>query len=93
MQIARELQAEGFQVLNDVVFNQVLVDCGNETLTTRTMSHIQQSGECWVGGARWRGKAVIRISVCSWATTEEDIKRSVRAFSAARESAGQDLAK
>jgi hypothetical protein len=37
------------------------------------------------------GKAVIRISVCSWATTEKDITRSVRAFIAARKKAIQDL--
>ena len=91
VQIGRELEAEGFQILNDVVFNQVLVACDNDEITNRTMNHIQESGECWVGGATWDGKAVIRISVCSWATTEEDITQSVRAFIAARHKATQDL--
>ena len=50
------------------------------------MHHIQKSGECWVGGTKWDDKAAIRVSVCSWATTEEDITRSVRAFVAARDS-------
>ena len=91
IQISRELEAEGFQILNDVVFNQVLAACNNDDITHRTMIHIQQSGECWVGGARWDGKAAIRISVCSWATTEKDITRSVRAFVAARKKAIQDV--
>ncbi len=90
VQFARELNAEGFQILNDVVFNQVLVAAENDEITRRTLTHIQRSGECWAGGADWEGKAVIRVSVCSWATTEADISRSVRAFAAARSVAVHD---
>jgi glutamate/tyrosine decarboxylase-like PLP-dependent enzyme len=90
VQISHELEAEGFQILNSVVFNQLLVACDNDKITHRTLNHIQQSGECWVGGTTWDGRAVIRISVCSWATTEEDLTRSVRAFIAARNKARQD---
>jgi glutamate/tyrosine decarboxylase-like PLP-dependent enzyme len=91
VQIGHELGAEDFQILNDIVFNQVLVACDNDEISNRTIDHIQKSGECWVGGATWDGKAVIRISVCSWDTTEEDITRSVRAFVSARGKAIQDL--
>jgi len=87
VQMGRQLEAEGFQILNDVVFNQILAACDSEEITSRTIQNIQESGECWVGGTKWQGKAVIRISVCSWATTEADISRSVRAFVAAREKA------
>ncbi|SHF92865.1 Glutamate or tyrosine decarboxylase [Microbulbifer donghaiensis] len=87
LQIAEELRAENFTILNDVVFNQVLVACDNDTLTNQTMSHIQASGECWAGGANWKGRSVIRVSVCSWATTKEDISRTTRAFVAARDKA------
>ena len=76
-----------FRILNDVVFNQVLVACDSAELTTSTLEAIQASGECWCGGSEWKGEPVIRISVCSWATTETDIERSVRAFVAARERA------
>ncbi|MBN1881272.1 MAG: aspartate aminotransferase family protein [Deltaproteobacteria bacterium] len=89
LQMAKELKAEDFQILNDVVFNQVLVSCDNDAVTEQTMRYIQESGECWVGGAVWDGKKVIRISVCSWATTEDDITRSVGAFVAARKKAVQ----
>jgi glutamate/tyrosine decarboxylase-like PLP-dependent enzyme len=91
LQISKELKSEGFHILNDVVFNQVLVACDNEEITTRTIQYIQDSGECWVGGTKWQDKAVIRISVCSWATTEQDITRSVFAFVSARGKAIQDL--
>ena len=87
VQFSQELQVEGFQILNDVVFNQVLAACDSDEITTETIQHIQASGECWVGGANWAGKAVIRISVCSWATTEGDISRSVRTFVEARDKA------
>jgi len=88
---ASRLEAQGFSIQNDVVFNQVLVACKDDETTTRTLANIQDLGECWCGGSTWRGRAVIRISVCSWATTTEDIDRSVAAFCAAREAAQAQL--
>lgn len=70
----------GFRVLNDVVFNQVLVCCDTDALTARTLTGIQELRECWVGGSVFLGQKVIRVSVSSWATTAEDIARVVRAF-------------
>ncbi|MEQ9414256.1 MAG: hypothetical protein RIF39_10520, partial [Cyclobacteriaceae bacterium] len=46
----------------------------------QTIAKIQELRECWVGGSTWQGKKVIRISVCSWATTEVDIERSLKSF-------------
>ena len=86
-QFAQELEQQGFEILNDVVFNQVLVACGSDSLTTETIKNIQQSGECWVGGTQWQQRSVIRVSVCSWATMPEDVSRSVKAFVDAREQA------
>jgi len=91
-QIASELRAQGFEIINDVVFNQVLVACDNDVVTDRTIEYVQDSGECWAGGAKWRQRAVIRISVCSWATTSEDVSRSVAAFVEARRKARHDAA-
>lgn len=85
VQLAQELKENKFEILNDVVFNQVLVGLSSDDETNRMLEKIQQSGECWCGGATWNGKKVIRISVCSWATTREDISRTVRAFCNARE--------
>jgi glutamate/tyrosine decarboxylase-like PLP-dependent enzyme len=81
------LTDNGFTVLNEVVFNQVIISCETEQLTKRTLALVQQSGECWCGGSTWREKSVIRISVCSWATSEQDIKQSVDVFIKARSQA------
>jgi glutamate/tyrosine decarboxylase-like PLP-dependent enzyme len=84
---AEELANAGFRIHNEVVFNQVLVSCETPEETQSTLENIQKSGECWCGGATWGDEPVIRISVCSWATTVEDIRRSVAAFVRARETA------
>ena len=86
---ADELRKEGFAVKNDVVFNQVLTSCEQSDLTQKTLANIQASGECWCGGAVWEDEPVIRISVCSYRTTTQDIDRSVKAFAAARKTARQ----
>jgi glutamate/tyrosine decarboxylase-like PLP-dependent enzyme len=83
-QTANQLKAEGFRVLNEVVFNQVLVTGDTPDETGALLKRLQQSGEIWCGGANWHGQPVIRISVCSWATTEKDIDRLTAAFVAAR---------
>lgn len=86
---AQALEKEGFSILNEVCFNQVLVSCGAPDLTERTLALVQGSGECWCGSARWDGEPVMRVSVCSYRTTTGDIERSVRAFVRAREEAGR----
>jgi len=82
---AHQLDVEGFQIHNEVVFNQVIVSCGTDEETKRTLAAIQELGECWCGGSTWHERSVIRVSVCSWSTTQEDIRRSVQAFSKARQ--------
>ena len=71
---------EGFEVLNDVVFNQVLLRCKTDELTLATMRIIQASGECWVGGSTWENRPVIRMSICSWVTTKDDIIQTAGVF-------------
>ena len=63
-----------------VIGHILLVSCETDEITERTIAKIQELRECWVGGSTWQGKKVIRISVCSWATTEKDIKISVNSF-------------
>ena len=84
VQFGREISLKpGFAVLNDVVFNQVLVACETDALTQTTLRRVQELRECWAGGSTWFGRQVIRVSVSSWATTEQDISRSVDSFEAA----------
>jgi glutamate/tyrosine decarboxylase-like PLP-dependent enzyme len=77
---AEGLEATGFKILNDVVLNQVLVAFGDAETTNRVIAEIQTEGTCWCGGTVWQGQTAMRISVSSWATTEEDIERSLEAM-------------
>lgn len=79
-QLEAGLRKAGFQIINEVVFNQVLIAGDNEAQTKQVLERIQASGECWAGGSTWNGKAVIRISVCSWMTNEKDIERTIELF-------------
>jgi glutamate/tyrosine decarboxylase-like PLP-dependent enzyme len=71
------LREAGFEILNDVVINQVLVSFGPPEITTEVIRRIQQDGVCWCGGTVWQGKTAMRISVSSWATTPDDVERSL----------------
>ncbi|MDH3649652.1 MAG: aminotransferase class V-fold PLP-dependent enzyme [Saprospiraceae bacterium] len=88
-QLAHMLRHLNFRILNDVVFNQLIVAGGSEQETMKILANIQQSGDCWCGGSTWQGESIIRVSVCSWATTENDINRTVAAFVEAREKSAE----
>jgi len=77
---ARELTAAGATVLNDVVLNQVLVSFGDAGTTRRVVKAVQDDGTCWCGSTVWQGRTAMRISVCSWATTDDDVERSIAAI-------------
>lgn len=77
---AAGLSAAGYQVLNDVVSNQVLVSFGDVDTNRRVIEAIQADGTCWCGGTVWQGQSALRISVSSWATTADDVERSLAAI-------------
>lgn len=74
------LRAAGFAVLNEVVINQVLVTFGDAQKTQEVIRRIQDEGTCWCSGTVWQGKTAMRISVSSWATTPDDVDRSLAAI-------------
>jgi glutamate/tyrosine decarboxylase-like PLP-dependent enzyme len=74
------LRAAGYEVLNEVVLNQVLVSFGDAEQTRRTVAEIQREGTCWCAGTVWQGRTAMRISVSNWRTTEEDVERSLQAM-------------
>jgi glutamate/tyrosine decarboxylase-like PLP-dependent enzyme len=80
VRFASELRAAGYQVLNDVVLNQVLVSFGTPEVTRRVIAAIQQDGTCWCGGTSWQGNIAMRISVSSWATRDADVDQSIAAI-------------
>jgi hypothetical protein len=63
-----------------VVLNQVLVSFGDDAATRRVIEDVQRDGTCWAGGTVWQGRAAMRLSVSSWATTEEDVDMSLDAI-------------
>lgn len=67
------LSDAGFEILNEVVLNQVLVSFGEAETTNRIIKKIQEDGTCWCGGTIWKNKTAMRISISSWMTTEDDI--------------------
>ncbi|GAC1683204.1 MAG: aminotransferase class V-fold PLP-dependent enzyme [Gemmatimonadaceae bacterium] len=77
---AERLSAAGFEILNDVVLNQVLVSFGDAERTARVITAIQDEGTCWAGITVWQGRTAMRISVSSWATTDDDVERSADAI-------------
>jgi glutamate/tyrosine decarboxylase-like PLP-dependent enzyme len=77
-------QVPDARVLNDVVLNQVLVRFGDDDERTRAVIRgVQDSGEAWMGGTTWQGRAAMRVSVSGWATREDDIDRTLAAIEAA----------
>jgi glutamate/tyrosine decarboxylase-like PLP-dependent enzyme len=70
----------GYNILNDVVFNQVLVELGDDATTRRIIAAIQADGTCWCGVTVWQGRTAMRISVSNWSTTESDVDQSLAAM-------------
>lgn len=77
---------EGVEVLNDVVLDQVLVrfrgpgGADTDAYTRDVIKRVQDDGTCWLSGTTWHGMAAMRISVVNWATTDDDIDRSLAAI-------------
>ena len=77
---AEGLPRAGFEILNEVVLNQVLVSFGTPRRRAGLIAALQQDGTCWCGGTVWQGRTAMRISVSSWATTDADVERSLDAM-------------
>jgi glutamate/tyrosine decarboxylase-like PLP-dependent enzyme len=77
---AEGFRRAGFEVLNEVVLNQVMVSFGDPETTRRVIRDVQSDGTCWCGGTEWHGRTAMRVSVSSWSTTEDDVDRSLHAI-------------
>jgi len=74
------LRGAGYEILNDVVLNQVLVRFGNDAVTRRIIDEIQLDGTCWCGVTVWQGHTAMRISVSNWSTSDADVDQSLEAM-------------
>lgn len=80
---ARGLADAGYEILNDVVLNQVVFACRDEASTRAALARIQASGVTWLGPTTWRERLCLRISVSSWATTGADVERALSVMQSA----------
>ena len=55
------------------------VESDHDRWTDRVIEEIQQTGEAFFGGTTWQGKRCMRVSVCNWQTTPDDVERAVNA--------------
>lgn len=79
-QFAKTLSEAGFEVLNEIELNQVLVAFGTDEQTANIIQTVQDEGTCWCGATAWKGRRAMRISVSSWATSSDDVNRSIAAI-------------
>ncbi|MDX3926918.1 MAG: aspartate aminotransferase family protein [Shinella sp.] len=74
--LAERLSREaGIAVLNKVVLNQLIVRFGSDLeedegdrMTLEVIRKLQQDGTIFIGGAVWRGRQIMRISVINYRT-------------------------
>jgi len=83
--LADRLRSTGFDVLNRVALNQVLVQFEDDEATTRLRQHVLASEAGWFGTTIWQGRSAFRISISSWRTQHEDVVRLANAFAQAAE--------
>lgn len=78
---------EGARVLWEPVINQGLIEFldprpgateeDHDRRTDEVISQIVATGEAFFGGTTWRGRRAMRVSVCNWQTSDEDVERVV----------------
>ena len=72
----------GAEMLWEPVINQGLVSFGDDQRTDEVIAAIVATGEAFFGGTTWRGRRAMRVSVCNWQTSEQDVDRAVKAVEA-----------
>ena len=75
----------GTEVLWRPRINQGLVrflaeDGDHDARTDEIARRIQADGTAWLGTTTWHGMRVLRVSVCGWRTSDEDVTRTVEAI-------------
>ncbi len=81
--LAAALGEAGIEILNEIVLNQVVAAFGDDGATQAVIRELQKAGHCWCGGSFWKGRQVMRISISSWATSEQDMRHAGDAILAA----------
>jgi glutamate/tyrosine decarboxylase-like PLP-dependent enzyme len=71
--LAERLRGEGFEVLNRVVLNQLVVRGRDDAETAAIRLGAERSGEVWFGPTVWQGRPAFRLSLSSWRTEDSDV--------------------
>lgn len=75
--VAEALDAAGFEILNRVVLNQVLVRGANDEATQKILMRAQESGVAWFGNSVWQTRPAFRISISSFRTENAHIEKLI----------------
>lgn len=70
----------GARLLNEVAYTQVCLAFEDDERTRAIGQRLMEDGTAWITGSTWQGRAVLRISVSNWSTSEEDVARSLDAL-------------
>ena len=75
---------EGTEVLSRARMNQGLVrflatDGDHDRRTNAVTEAIREEGTSWFGATDWNGVRAMRVSVCNFRTTDEDVDRTLAA--------------
>ncbi|NKL78510.1 pyridoxal phosphate-dependent decarboxylase family protein [Rhizobium leguminosarum] len=83
-------QQPGIAILNEVTLNQLVIRFGadlpseeGDALTRKTIEKIQADGIIFAGGAKWRGRDVLRLSVTNFQTTSDQAQLAAQSIIAA----------
>jgi glutamate/tyrosine decarboxylase-like PLP-dependent enzyme len=83
-------QQPGIAILNEVTLNQLVIRFGADlpseegnALTRKTIEKIQADGIIFAGGAKWRARDVLRLSVTNFQTTSDEAQLAAQSIIAA----------
>ncbi len=82
--LARRLDEAGFEVLNRITINQVLVRCTSDAETLAVRQAVLDEGRTWFSPTTWEGRPAFRLSISSWRTGLAEIDLLVDALMEAR---------
>jgi glutamate/tyrosine decarboxylase-like PLP-dependent enzyme len=87
--VTRIGQLPGAEIMSVPTINQGLVrfpdphpgatDSDHARRTDEIIAAILDSGEAFFTGSNWNGHRVMRVSVCNWQTSDDDVERAVNA--------------
>ncbi len=75
---AEGLKKAGYEIVNDVVFNQIVAKIGSDEQLAEILKRVQDSGVCWFSSTNWQGVNAFRISVSSFKTRKSDIDECLK---------------